>query len=436
MARPAGALLAAEGGHAAAYGAATGLVGNQAWSGTLGLDFTVNATVSVNSLGAFNSGGGGINGHVFTTIFNASGATVTPTVDFFGAANPTSSAYVFQSIGPVSLAPGQYQLASWGYGPSDFNFNTYGANPGPIDFDTLGGYLAANGSRYSNPENAGTLATNPDNGATRYGAGSFSATALGILPPPPEPGPLGPGIYDAPTGLAGNQTWGGTLGLDFLVNRPIRLSALGTFDNGGDGIAGSIKAVIFNAMGQAVTPTLDFAGQPNPTGAAFVFKSLGRNIVLAPGTYQLASWGYSALDSNFNTYGANPGPVTFDVLGGRLTALGSRYSGGGGGSLGTIPDVGATRYGGGSFLAGSAPEPATWAMMVMGFGGLGAMVRKKARGGQVYRLVEATADGWTSSEEFIAPDDRAALGRVVKIAGGEFELWRGDVLVPTPAPLS
>jgi hypothetical protein len=376
-----GALLVAAGAQAGGiYDAAPGLVGNQAWAGTLGLDFTVNAKISVSSLGAFDNGGDGVSGHVFTTIFNASGTPVTPIIDFAGSLNPTHAAYVSQSLSPVFLDPGQYQLASWGYSAADNNFNTYGANPGPVTFDPLGGSLTANGSWYSNPGDAGTLATIADVGSTRYGAGTFTATSVGPPPAPPVPGPSGPGIYDAAAGLAANQTWAGTLGLDFTVNHAVAITALGTFDNGGDGIVGDVRGVIYNALGQAVTPILDFKGAVNPTGAAYVFQALGGKIVLAAGDYQLATWGYSAQDANFNTYGANPGPVTFDTLGGLLTADGSHYSSpGDAGSFATIPDVGATRYGGGSFLAGAVPEPGVWSMMLLGFGGVGAMIRRRAR---------------------------------------------------------
>jgi hypothetical protein len=36
----------------------------------------------------------------------------------------------------------------------------------------------------------------------------------------------------------------------------------------------------------------------------------------------------------------------------------------------------------GSFITASAPEPATWSLMLVGFGGLGAALRRRAgRGG-------------------------------------------------------
>jgi hypothetical protein len=167
--------------------------------------------------------------------------------------------------------------------------------------------------------------------------------------------------------------------MDFTVTRAISIRALGAFDSGGNGITGDVRGVIFDAQGAPVTQVLDFKGAVG-TGAAYVFKSLDGRVILTPGEYQLATWGYSNADSNYNTYGSNPGPVTFDSLGGALVADGTRYSmPGGAGSLATIQDNGLTRYGAGSFLGGAVPEPASWAMMLVGFGGLGAVLRRRRR---------------------------------------------------------
>ena len=74
------------------------------------------------------------------------------------------------------------------------------------------------------------------------------------------------------------------------------------------------------------------------------------------------------------------------------------------------------------------PEPSTWAMMIMGFGAAGMMVRRR-REGLAYRLVEALPEGRRLEEEFAAPDDNSALARAASVAAGDFQLWRGDVLV-------
>jgi len=79
----------------------------------------------------------------------------------------------------------------------------------------------------------------------------------------------------------------------------------------------------------------------------------------------------------------------------------------------------------------AAPEPATWAMMLAGFGGAGALLRHRRRGGggNAYRLVESLPNGDESAEEFMAPDDATALARARAVAEGQIELWRGDVRI-------
>jgi hypothetical protein len=74
------------------------------------------------------------------------------------------------------------------------------------------------------------------------------------------------------------------------------------------------------------------------------------------------------------------------------------------------------------------PEPSTWAMLIMGFGAAGAAMRRR-NNDLTYRLEECVPHGGVLTEEFVAPDDAAALHRAVSVVDGDFKLWRGDVLV-------
>src|SRR5207237_1102836 len=133
-------------------------------------------------LGTFDSGKDGITSDIFVGIFNLStGQLVAPAVNLNATANPNGNAYVSVSIAPLVLGPGSYQLAAWGYNlGADINYNNSGPG-GPIVFDSLNGALTAVGTRYSDFNSPGALATNADNGTTRYGAGTFAAYV-------PEPG--------------------------------------------------------------------------------------------------------------------------------------------------------------------------------------------------------------------------------------------------------
>jgi hypothetical protein len=183
-------------------------------------------------------------------------------------------------------------------------------------------------------------------------------------------------VYDGTVEVGGNQQWGGTLGLDFDVNQTIYVTSLGSFDAGRDGITHNIFVGIFNATtGLLVGPAVNLNGTAN-TGGAYDSVAIA-TLTLTPGHYQIGAWGYNnADDINFNNGGPG-GPISFNTLGGALTAIGSHYSDfGSPGAFATNPDVGSTRYGAGTFSA-YIPEPATWGMMIAGFGLVGATLRRR-----------------------------------------------------------
>ena len=211
-------------------------------------------------------------------------------------------------------------------------------------------------------------------------------------------------IFSAPSGLAGNQNYPGTLGLNFRVNvgSSLDVTALGVFNplSGTDtAIQTNLYAQIFQTTlgsngvpisGVAVTPALDFLGVTDPTGAAYVFQSI-TPVVLGAGTYEIAAWDYNAVDKAYNqglvVAGGLGGPITFDNLAGALTLLNSSYSTVLG-SVGTIGQAGQTRFGAGSFIAtdppvGSpvpVPEPSSLSLFgagLLGFAGFAVFRRRK-----------------------------------------------------------
>lgn len=184
-------------------------------------------------------------------------------------------------------------------------------------------------------------------------------------------------IYDTGPTTPGNQGWGGTLGLDFDVNQTIYVTSLGSFDAGRDGITHDIFVGIFNATtGLLVAPAVNLNGTAN-TGGAYDSVAIA-TLTLASGHYQLGAWGYNnANDTNYNNSGPG-GPVTFNTLSGAVTAVGTHYGDASApGSFATNPDMGTTRYGAGTFTA-YIPEPATWGMMITGFGLVGATLRRRS----------------------------------------------------------
>ena len=158
------------------YDTPSSTVSNQAWTGVLGLDFTVvGRPITISALGAFDGDNNGINSNIFVAIFDSAGNLVVNPINFNGSA-ATGQDFLFRNISSVTLGPGSYQLAAWGYGAAEGNYNAYGPAGSAITFNSLFGSLQATGTRYGDAGTAGILATNVDNGLTRYGAGTFVAS--------------------------------------------------------------------------------------------------------------------------------------------------------------------------------------------------------------------------------------------------------------------
>lgn len=367
--------------NAAVYSTASNTPGNQNWGGTLGLDFTVTTPIEVTSLGVFDSGKDGITTNITAAIFRTSGVKVGPTIDFNGTANAGGSAYVYQNVTPFVLGVGSYQIGAWNFNTTDQNYNSSGG-ASLITFDNLGGKITADGSHYANDGDGNVLAYNQDEGVAHYGAGSFTAIdvpANVTVPPPPPPPPVlqSPGVFFGPNNLVSNQAWTGSLGMDFTITHTIRVSGLGVFDAGRNGITANLFTGIYNAAGVLVSPLANFNGAANANHDAYVFQTVTA-FNLAPGTYQVASFGFHGANGDYNTSGTAT-PFGVHSLGGILTATGEHFNDPGVTGMATgHPDSGYLRYGAGSFLA-TVPEPASWVLMIAGFGLAGAGARTRRR---------------------------------------------------------
>jgi len=176
----------------------------QSFDGNLANFFTVNSPVTVDELGVFNAlGGGNITGFIQVGIASVdidTGATtaVTPTVTFHGSYASQGFGYdVFQSITPVTLAPGLYEVDAVGFSGSDPNGNLHLGSSGPKE-NSLGGALTFDNSdtTYSDsisltfPTDFSGASVNGgiwDDGNTLYDAGTFE---VGTPSPVPEPSSL------------------------------------------------------------------------------------------------------------------------------------------------------------------------------------------------------------------------------------------------------
>jgi hypothetical protein len=191
-------------------------------------------------------------------------------------------------------------------------------------------------------------------------------------------------VFDTPTTTLGNQNYSDNLGLDFTVVKAIRVTALGAFDSGADGISTDITVGIYDLANSVfVSPILNFNSTTATGVSSYAFRDI-TPFILGPGSYSIIARGFNSTDLNFNT-NIDPGingssTITFDSLGGSLVNGTSRYGGGaapGGPSSVVFPFQSA--FAGGTFVAAAIPEPATWALMLVGFGMIGFAMRKRSR---------------------------------------------------------
>lgn len=205
--------------------------------------------------------------------------------------------------------------------------------------------------------------------------------------------------------LAGNQAFGGMLGLNFTIKSGLfQLTHLGVFDDGANGLSRTIKVGLFERVGSnwvTVAGLALGAGTANVNKEQFIFKSLsGQPIILDAGTYSIQASGYGSGERNFNTNvtGTNnlngadlTKPIEFNTFGGLLDNLDSVFSNsstlGGTISEGTFPNCTGTEtdcffrhasaFGAGTLILNQVPEPASLMLMSLGLFGLAATGRRR-----------------------------------------------------------
>lgn len=190
-----------------------------------------------------------------------------------------------------------------------------------------------------------------------------------------------PAFADAPavtvTGTPGALANGPyTLGYAFSTSQTFSVSGLGLFDADSDGLASAHDVGIWDAAGNLLASTTVGAGASGSLVSGFRFSSVTPFNILA-GTYRV---GAVFLDgSDFNFFGGDG--VLTPATG--VTFLSGAYANGATLADPTTLAGGAPAYIGGNVLLGNptaaVPEPATWGMMLLGFGAAGYAMRRRAK---------------------------------------------------------
>jgi hypothetical protein len=128
------------------------------------------------------------------------------------------------------------------------------------------------------------------------------------------------------------------------------------FDSGGDGVKGgdTLTAQLYSRTGDTgkLLASVSFtAADPGTLDGDSRFKNLPAAIVLEPGSYCIAGYGFSDANPNGNTHGGMPQDWSTDDGGGLINFVGtSRYGTSGVGHFPSTPDGGpANRYAAGTF---------------------------------------------------------------------------------------
>jgi hypothetical protein len=161
--------------------------------------------------------------------------------------------------------------------------------------------------------------------------------------------------YVVPPGTVGSQAFANGYGMDFDVRTNIVISTLGVFDSGADGLTNvTLTTQIYRRAGNTGTLLTSLAftqADPGTLIGGSRFKSLPTPLILDPGTYTVASYGYTAANPGGNIGTGNAKTWVTDDGGGLITFVGTaRYGSGGVGIFPATPDAGpADRYAAGTF---------------------------------------------------------------------------------------
>lgn len=169
-----------------------------------------------------------------------------------------------------------------------------------------------------------------------------------------------------------------TLGFEFSVASPISIRSLGAYDSGRDGLTGAVSVGLWDTSGTLLTSAVVPAGTGGALVNFFRFTNITPFALTAGTHYVVGAYAGSDLASSLNTGQGGSGSV--DPL---VTIYQDRFSNFN--SIFSFPDQTNSHVNGAwlganfSTVASGVPEPSTWAMMILGFLGLGYAARRQRK---------------------------------------------------------
>jgi hypothetical protein len=204
-------------------------------------------------------------------------------------------------------------------------------------------------------------------------------------------------VYNDTT-TAGNTAYPFLVSNNFTVNKSgVLIDSLDVFDSTKGTIGSDLTVSLYNDTTNTAVATVDFKGTAynGVNGSFFVSKTISLVSLIQGDTYSVEAWGFSPTQLYVDTSGTSK--VTFNSLGGALSDLSATNFAGGVPSppcnmitgsncsgVGNLNVHGTDFFGAGSIDA--VPEPSTWAMLILGFCGLGFVAYRRKQSGQQFRF--------------------------------------------------
>ena len=343
-----------------AYQVPAGAVGQtqDVFDGTLGQDFDTRTQVAITALGVFDDGSDGLNSTLIARLFDrdTQGELTSVTFTKQDPGNLIGGSR-FKNLADAIVVPAGFRgtITAEGYSTVE-RYGNQAIVPIATTVDDGGCALVFLGPRYGSagsfPRNVPGWPPNP----YIYIGGSFQFGT--VTPPPAEPNS---GIaFVVPAGTLGNQDFPGSLGLDFDVLKAIRVTRLGVFDDGSDGLAQTITAILYDRDSQSALATLDFTtDDPGELVGGSRFKDLPTPLDLSVGAHcTMVGQGYGPAEMNGNTHG-NQDVRPWSTFGGncRIAFVGGTRHSGLAPEFPAVIDGGpVNRYAAGTFEFGPGPD--------------------------------------------------------------------------------